>query len=554
MIGPKKLLNIILVLGLVLAGLLLSAPPGRAAEPAATGWRVGVQDNGGVRFVLDLSDPAPFRVEQRDPQTIIIELPALDWRIKGRGPSGGLIRSSAQRFTEGGRNAIDIKLSRPGKLSGQMLLPPSEGQRYRLVVDITPGTAGPQNGTMIPPTVLPGLGLSLPTAPPPAPRSPPPPPPAPGRAGSSSPFPAYEPGAPLPEPPAPKPPPAVPRPRVQSESLTPPGKSAEAAPSDATSPLPPPTASGAPPKTAETKTAETQQAAPASPPVPDYQSVYERRPGYPVRVTIDLPPAKESPVPDNASRLAATTVAEPEAAFARPPEVAPAAQGDTRPLIVIDPGHGGKDPGATSLSGKFEKYIVLEFAREIRRQLDSSGRFRVALTRDSDVAIRLRDRVALARSAGASLFLSIHADALAEHSVRGMSVYIQSDKATDKEAEALAAKENKADLIGGIDLTEAAPDVTNILIDLAQRETVSSSRVFARLLIRELGRDAPKVNNTLRSAGFAVLTAPDLPAVLMELGYLSNAEDEKLLLSPEYQQKIAAGVVRAIDIHFSRRN
>lgn len=535
--------------------LALLVPMTSHAEPAATGWRVGERDRG-ARFVLDLADPVPFNVAQRGDQVITIELPALDWRIKGnRGPSGGLVRSVEHRFSEGGRHAIDIRLSRVGHVSNQLLLPPSEGMRYRLVIDIAPGADSSPGSA---PTGLSALNLppvAAPSAPPPAPPAPPPSrvqrpgPQLPSQSAPASPFPQVQspyvmpesgPGAPLPEPPPMRPPLAIPRAKVQAESLAPP------APPPAPIPLPPPV------------TEPVQAAAPVLPPAPT--TVYERRPGYPMRVLITLPEAKPAdgapstpgpvpPAPFNAPPAESQT-----SGFVEPPPVAPVAQGDTRPLIVLDPGHGGKDPGATSLSGAYEKNLTFAIATEMRRQLEASGRYRVALTRDGDVAVRLRDRVQLARSAGAGLFVSIHADALSDRSVRGMSVYTLSDKASDKEAEALAAKENKADLIGGMDLSEADPGVTNILLDLARRETRSTSLVFARLLIRELKRDTPTVNNTLRSAGFAVLTAPDMPAVLLELGYLSNAEDEKLILSPEHQAKVAEGLVRAADIHFAKRN
>jgi|GEM_PF-61697 len=552
--------------------LALLVPMTSHAEPAATGWRVGERDRG-ARFVLDLADPVPFNVAQRGDQVITIELPALDWRIKGnRGPSGGLVRSVEHRLSEGGRHAIDIRLSRQGHIANQLLLPPSEGLRYRLVIDIAPGADGTPGNA---PTGLSGLALPPVAAPSAQPAPPAPPPTRVQRPGpqpqtpslQNSPFPQVSspyvmpesgPGSPLPEPPPMRPPVAIPRAKVQAESLAPP------APPPAPIPLPPPVSE--PPPVAAAP-APTPAAAPSAP-----TTVYERRPGYPMRVLITLPEGKSGgelpkpaaptavPAPGTGPVILPPMIAPTDPAtsqtsgFVEPPPVAPVALGDTRPLIVLDPGHGGKDPGATSVSGLFEKNLTFAIATEMKRQLEASGRYRVALTRDGDVAVRLRDRVQLARSAGAGLFVSLHADALSDRSVRGMSVYTLSDKASDKEAEALAAKENKADLIGGMDLSEADPGVTNILLDLARRETRSTSLVFARLLIRELKRDTPTVNNTLRSAGFAVLTAPDMPAVLVEMGYLSNIEDEKLITSPEHQAKVAEGLVRAADIHFAKRN
>ena len=181
------------------------------------------------------------------------------------------------------------------------------------------------------------------------------------------------------------------------------------------------------------------------------------------------------------------------------------------------------------------------------------------LTRERDIFVRLRERIAIARGAGADLFVSLHADSLRSRRARGASVYTLSNKASDKEAAALAAKENKSDLIAGIDLTHENPVVANILIDLAQRETMNESARFAKMLIREMGRDMRLLRNTHRFAGFAVLKAPDVPSVLIELGYLSNPTEERLLKTAAYREKAVGAIVRAIDSQFhptraARRN
>jgi N-acetylmuramoyl-L-alanine amidase len=226
---------------------------------------------------------------------------------------------------------------------------------------------------------------------------------------------------------------------------------------------------------------------------------------------------------------------------------------DQKKVIVIDPGHGGVDPGAMSRSGVWEKHIVLSFARDLRRGLMASGRFDVRLTRDRDVFIRLRDRIAIARRAGADLFISVHADSIGNSRVRGTSVYTLSERASDKEADTLARKENKADLIAGVDLNEQSDDVVNILIDLAQRETMNESAVFARKLVDELGKTRKMLRNTHRFAGFAVLKAPDIPSVLVELGYLSNRRDEKLLRDPRQRRRMAVAMARAVKLYFDRQ-
>lgn len=220
-------------------------------------------------------------------------------------------------------------------------------------------------------------------------------------------------------------------------------------------------------------------------------------------------------------------------------------------VIVIDPGHGGADPGTISTSGVYEKHITIAMARQIKKTLEQSGRYRVVLTRDRDVFIRLQDRVDISRKAGADLFISIHADSIKDKKISGSSVYTLSEKASDKEAAMLAEKENKVDLIAGIDLSGESEEVTNILIDLAQRESMNESSKFAAVLVRELKRTSKVLRNTHRFAGFAVLKAPDVPSVLVELGFLSNAKDERNLRSKAYRQKITTAILAGIDRYFA---
>ncbi|NQU59946.1 MAG: N-acetylmuramoyl-L-alanine amidase [Rhodospirillales bacterium] len=221
-------------------------------------------------------------------------------------------------------------------------------------------------------------------------------------------------------------------------------------------------------------------------------------------------------------------------------------------VIMIDPGHGGVDPGTIGISGIYEKHVTLSMARELKKQFEKTGRFKVMLTRDRDIFIRLRDRVQVSRDAKAELFISIHADSVKDRAIKGPAVYTLSEKASDREAAELADKENKADLIAGVDLSHETPEVTNILIDLAQRESMNQSSRFAGSLIKELKRKTAVLRNTHRFAGFAVLKAPDIPSVLMELGFLSNPEDEKALRSHHYRARLAGAVVRAADIYFAR--
>lgn len=219
-------------------------------------------------------------------------------------------------------------------------------------------------------------------------------------------------------------------------------------------------------------------------------------------------------------------------------------------MIVLDPGHGGIDPGTVGTSGTFEKNITLSIAKELQRQLLDGGRYRVLLTRNKDVFVRLSRRVEIAREAEAALFVSLHADSIKNRRVRGAAVYTLSETASDAEAAALAAKENRADVIAGLHIEGESSEVTTILIDLARRETMNLSAGFASLLVPEIRRNGKVLRNDHRVAGFAVLKAPDVPSILVEMGYLSNRQDEKLLLSRAYQRRISTAMVRAVDRYF----
>lgn len=225
-----------------------------------------------------------------------------------------------------------------------------------------------------------------------------------------------------------------------------------------------------------------------------------------------------------------------------------------KPLIVLDPGHGGKDPGAIGVSGVYEKHLTLAMAKQLRELLEKTGRYRVKLTRETDIFIALYARRRFARSVNADLFVSIHADSIRKPETRGLSVYTLSEKASDKEAEKLAESENKVDLIAGIDLSGETQEVTDILIDLARRETNNHSSYFAEKLMTEIRKEITVLQNSHRFAGFAVLKSPDVPSVLIEMGYLSNKEEEKLLRQAPYREKLAKATVRAVDSYFAEKH
>jgi N-acetylmuramoyl-L-alanine amidase len=229
--------------------------------------------------------------------------------------------------------------------------------------------------------------------------------------------------------------------------------------------------------------------------------------------------------------------------------------GDSRPIVVVDPGHGGIDNGTIASTGVMEKQIVLDFAMALRERLEQSGKYRVVMTRTDDSFVPLADRVRMARIRQAALFISIHADALkkGEGEAQGATVYTLSETASDAEAARLAENENRADVIAGIDLSNESTAVADILIDLAQRETKTFSTHFAKSIVASMRKVAKMHKHPLKSAGFKVLKAPDVPSVLIELGYVSSESDLKQLTSGTWQAKTAGSVAQAVDTYFGTR-
>jgi N-acetylmuramoyl-L-alanine amidase len=272
--------------------------------------------------------------------------------------------------------------------------------------------------------------------------------------------------------------------------------------------------------------------------------------GQPARMVLDLVPTdRESFLralkPDNKTPPPPEAVRKPEA-----PEKA-----DPRPLIVLDAGHGGIDNGTKAASGESEKALVLDFALQLRDQIEKAGKYRVAMTRTDDTLVPLAERVRFARARHASLMISIHADALkkTDGEAQGATIYTLSDTASDAEAARLADAENRADVIAGIDLSSEPDNIAGILIDFAQRETKLFSLHFARTLANELKTVARLHKHPLKSAGFKVLKAPDVPSVLLELGFVSNQQDLKMLTSGAWRARTVASTVQAIDTFFTTR-
>jgi N-acetylmuramoyl-L-alanine amidase len=290
--------------------------------------------------------------------------------------------------------------------------------------------------------------------------------------------------------------------------------------------------------------------------------VLDRTDGQPARMVLDLVAVDR----ETFLRAAAIDNHLPRPPLASPPPQAEDREGaaqrdgaeapaDPRPLVILDPGHGGIDPGTRAPSGEVEKDIVLEFASALRAKLEALGKYRVMMTRTDDTFVELSERVRFARQRQAQLLISIHCDALArgEGEAEGATVYTLADKASDAEAQRLADAENRADVIAGVDLAAEPDEIADILIDLAQRETRTFSAEFARDVVKEMRAAARLHKRPQKSAGFRVLKAPDIPSVLIELGYVSNPRDLKHLVSETWRSAAGDAVVHAVNTYFATR-
>jgi N-acetylmuramoyl-L-alanine amidase len=260
----------------------------------------------------------------------------------------------------------------------------------------------------------------------------------------------------------------------------------------------------------------------------------------PARLVIDLTPTSEE-----AFAAAALRDRPPRVEALRGGEEPPPSSG--LPIVVIDPGHGGIDSGAVGKDGLLEKDVTLEFSLELARQLEAGGKLEPVLTRSDDTFLSLPERVEIGRAQKAALFLSIHADTVRQNYVRGAAVYTLSEDASDSLSEALAEQENRSDILAGLALEDQPDDVADILFDLARRETKDLSARFAKELVDGLRGEVALNSNPWRRAAFRVLKAPDVPSVLLELGFLSNADDEKLFGSEGWPEGEADAVARAIE-------
>ena len=501
------------------------------ARATATGLRLASHPDGITRLVVDLSEGIDFSTAlYADPYRLVINTPPMGWSAAAavKRPVGAVRTLHYSEDSLGGRVMVDLKA--PAVVKSSFVIPPRDGQGWRLVLDLQAASRDAFLAVAVP---LPARKVAQAAAPPARPIAVPAS--APAEASRTIVITSPQVEAPAPAP-APVSPPVVAAAPVEPPKVVPVAKAAPV------------------------KDVEPPQAVSSRPSI----SLPVARSGGPVLSAPVPPPLASSPSQENvAQAVPAMAAPQPEAApivtkvsapLPAPQPMEPIAPreipADGKPVVVIDPGHGGVDPGAIGVSGIYEKYITLAVARELKAQLEKNGRYKVHLTRDRDIFIRLRDRIAIARQYNADLFISLHADTVSNAQMRGLSVYTLSQNASDSEAQALADKENKADLIAGIDLSHESADVANILIDLAQRETMNRSAGFAGGVVEEVGRDVTLLGNTHRFAGFAVLKAPDVPSVLIEAGYLSNEVEERALRQPEYRAKLAKGIARAVDRFF----
>lgn len=239
-------------------------------------------------------------------------------------------------------------------------------------------------------------------------------------------------------------------------------------------------------------------------------------------------------------------------ALAAPKSKPAPAPAKPKAILALDAGHGGRDPGTIGVHGTYEKDITLAVTRDLARRLEATGRYQVMLTRRDDSFIALPDRVRLARAGRAELFVSLHADSVPNPRQRGFSVYTLADEASDAMTAALAQRENAVDRLAGVDFSKHPKMVRTILLDLMTRETANNASRMAETVVAKLNPAITPLQKPHRQANFAVLRAPDIPSILVEMGFLSNADDEKLLTQASYQHKLADRLVTAVDGFFSR--
>ena len=517
------------------------------AVPTVKGVRIGQHDDK-TRLVLDLTESASFKIFiMTGPDRLVIDMPPVRWDLGEQTAAfdrAGVVRVRFGQFSAD-TSRIVVDLTRPAVVQRTFLLEPSPGgaDAYRLVVDLGSVSAAPEKPKRTANSVSAPVGDVRQVA-----RTAQP---------TQSVWQVWEftsaaqPQAPAKR--APKVARAEPVEDVQrvarpAQPIKPVRQVWEVAPTAQPS----------------ESTGETRLSIAAARSVEPEGDVREPasavQPAEPAQDMPKATPAAEQaePAQDMPKATPAAEQAEPfmEARISDPTEPVPLPRAKpsvraVRHLIAIDAGHGGRDPGAIATSGLTEKNIVLTFARELRAVLQGSGRYRVAMTRDKDHKVGLHRRVEIARDAGADAFLSIHVDRVEDRGVRGASAYTLSGEASDVETAELATRENKADIVADVDLSAGYDeDVAKVLISMVQQNTMNCSAVLAATLLPELRREAPLITRAHRFGDFRVLKAPDIPSVLVELGFLSNDRDAERLQSEAHRRALAGAIRRALDKYF----
>ena len=496
----QYLRNLLVFRFLLVTLLALVSPAGASAATDVVNIRLGVHPDH-TRVVLDLSAPAKYHVEpQADPHQIVIALEDAGFRLSGGEPPAGrglikAIRLEPAATGTGGR--MILELTEPARVSLAQRLQASDGAPARIFLDLQSGGTDQIAAAINENPILPAVA----------------------------------------EKPKPDPAPA------KSENPILPATVDKSAPTSATSePL-----MAANDAKADRMTAAVLPVQIASTEAVALPSSAEESAAH---ADWPLPPTKPEDSDVDGADMAGTQVAVITVPAVSPAGKPVAASDGHIPTIVLDPGHGGKDPGAIGAHGTMEKDVNLQMAKQLKAVLEATGRYKVVLTRTDDRLLPLRQRIDLARAANADLFISLHADHNERAEVRGASVYTLSETASDAEAAEVAARENKDGVITGVDLTTQSPIVSSILIDLAQRETKNLSARFASLLTDQLAERTLVLPDSHRFAGFVVLKALDMPSVLIELGYLSNVDDEAALSSKRHRRIVAKAIRDAIDGYF----
>lgn len=545
-------------------------PAFSASQSYVSNVRLGAHSSY-TRVVLDLSIQPDYEIfSLSSPNRIIIDLPEVAWNLPHKARKAGLVSAVRYGLYHKGRSRIVLDVASPSKLRQAFVIPATAKKPHRLVVDLVKTSnrtfQASLNKTLASRGALPNLPQQRVARAAPQPK-----PVAPNSVGNMRPAPQPQTLAAVSTPAQPQT--QIPAPR-QSRVIAPQPTAAQPiAPSPPALPASHPLALKTPAQKAQdnqplrfVSQAQAQSTTPNLATTPDLEEPFQQalkqqiaslpddikpQPA-PARKAVQRDPVEISPpLPSAKPKSLLPEATAPRTLTPNPaPRPAPLAR-KNMPVIVIDPGHGGIDPGASGAKGTREKHITLKMGKELKALLDRSGKYRVHLTRTKDEFIRLRNRFHMAEEWGAHLFISLHADSVENGYPRGASIYTLSEDSSDREAAQLAKTENKVDLLDGINLEDHDEGVQPILIDLQRRKTMELSNDFAETVVATLRRNKVRMlENAHRSAGFAVLKSPNIPSILIEMGFLSSPKEEWLLKQSSHRERIGKALVQSIDQYF----